>query len=187
MSVVGQERPRRARGERRRAQIVQAAAEIVLSEGPAEVTHRAVAARAGASLSSTTYYFSGLPDLLGAAAGLIAARWSDRAEAVRDALPEEVDRRRCVRAVLDALLPPSGEVRGHYLQLLGAGGDPDVARAYRSGRTRLEAAVADILARSATTCPAALAVAVVDGAVVSALSEGRDVRNTAAGLLGRVL
>ncbi|KAE8762200.1 TetR/AcrR family transcriptional regulator [Georgenia thermotolerans] len=217
-----------ARGARRRQSLVEAAAELVVAEGPAAVTHRAVAERAAASLSATTYYFSGLDDLLGAAGAHLVARWAEQAERVRDEVleslgsaataapageevageepagaeppPEEPASANepaapgpqptpelAVAAVLAALLPPEGQVRGHYQQLLAAGATPAVARAYHAGRSRLDAAIGDVLAATGSRCPAALAVAVVDGAVVSALSEGRDVRKTAADLLRRVL
>ncbi|GAA1632330.1 hypothetical protein GCM10009790_13130 [Georgenia ruanii] len=207
------------------------------------MTHRAVAERARASLSATTYYFSGLDDLLGAAGAHLVSRWAEQAEHVRDEVREGLRRAEtggpageqepsdekepsgedaraseeaqageqpqgnegaraseqvpaggpeptpelAVAAVLAALLPPEGQVRGHYQQLLAAGATPAVARAFHAGRTRLDAAIGDILAATGSRCPAALAVAVVDGAVVSALSEGRDVRKTAAELLRRVL
>jgi AcrR family transcriptional regulator len=201
--AVGQ----RARGQRRRQSLVEAAAAIVLAEGPGAVTHRAVAERASCPLSATTYYFSGLDDLLGAAGAYLVGRWAEQAEGVRDEVaregagapsdrrelrdgapkPGDVVRRDVVTAVIDALLPAPGEVRGHYAQLVGAGANPAVARAYRSGRARLDAAVGEILTICGSTCLPALAVAVVDGAVVSALSEGRDVRLTAAALLRHVV
>ncbi|WP_127132138.1 TetR/AcrR family transcriptional regulator [Georgenia sp. SYP-B2076] len=190
-----------SKGERRRSALVEAAAAIVLAEGPAAVTHRAVAQRAGCSLSATTYYFGGLEDLLGAAGSLLVGRWAEQAERVLDRLrtpgptgagrppdrPTDVPAPEIAAAVLDALLPGPGQVRGHYQQLLAAGGTPAVARAYRAGRERLDAAVGGILTLLGSRCPPALAVAVVDGAVVSALSEGGDVRKTATDLLGHVV
>lgn len=193
-----------SKGETRRRSIVEAAAAIILAEGVRAVTHRTVAERARCSLSATTYYFSGLEDLLGAAGELLAGRWAEQAERVRDTVraglattsrtttpkpttppaPQPVP---SPHPVLDALLPPAGEVRGHYDQLVSAGAAPAVAQAYHAGRRRLDAAVADILRTLGSTCPADLAIAVVDGAVVSALSEGRDVRKTAADLLARVM
>ncbi|MHB1065082.1 MAG: TetR/AcrR family transcriptional regulator [Georgenia sp.] len=221
-----------SKGERRRESIVEAAAAIVVAEGVRGVSHRAVAERARCSLSATTYYFSGLDDLLGAAGELLARRWAERAERVRDSLvapgstfrspapdvttsaapstdshasaasaASTVTAASAVTAstalsratapspgpVLDALLPPVGEVRGHYEQLVTAGSAPAVAQAYQAGRRRLAAAVGDILRILGSDCPPELAIAVVDGAVVSALSEGRDVRKTAADLLRRVM
>ena len=60
---------RQARGVARRDAIVRAAADLILQEGPASVTHRAVASRADVPLAATTYYFTGLDDLIGAGRG----------------------------------------------------------------------------------------------------------------------
>lgn len=55
---------RRVRGERRRAELVEAALRVIEREGVAGVTHRSVAAEAGVPPTSTTYHFAGLDDLL---------------------------------------------------------------------------------------------------------------------------
>lgn len=177
---------RQERGQRRREALVAAAAEIILSEGPAAVTHRTVARRAGSSLSATTYYFADIAELVGAAGARIMAAWAAQAERVA-AAAEAGGYPSGRSALLDALLPPPGEIRGHYQQLLVAGATPALATAYRRGRRRLDAAVGRILRAHGSSCPPKLAVAVVDGAVVSALSEGRDVRKTADALLASVL
>ena len=56
-----------AKGERRRQELVTAAAELLRSGGFEAVRHRAVAERAGLPLASTTYYFDSLDDLVTAA------------------------------------------------------------------------------------------------------------------------
>src|SRR4051795_11269264 len=56
------------KGERRRQQLVTAAAELLRAGGFDAVRHRAVAERAGLPLASTTYYFASLDDLVTAAA-----------------------------------------------------------------------------------------------------------------------
>lgn len=47
----------------RRGAIIQTAAELIVSEGPANLTHRKVAKRADVPLGSTTYYFKSLKEL----------------------------------------------------------------------------------------------------------------------------
>lgn len=174
------------KGQRRRQAIIEGAAEILRVQGPAKVSHRAVAHRVGCSLSATTYYFSGLEELLEAAARFNIARWAARAEHAA----EEAERAPALQAtadqvelVLAATLPTDEELLGHYHQLTGAGTSPPVRRAYRTGRDRLNAAVSRVLARTDIRCSAAMVIAVVDGAAISALSEGRDVRRTASALL----
>ena len=91
-----------------------------------------------------------------------------------------------VEAILSATLPSDQALIGHYAQLISAGDFAPVARAYRTGRSRLNAAVARVLAHLRIDLTADLAIAVVDGAAVSALSEGRDVKATARELLESV-
>ena len=92
-----------------------------------------------------------------------------------------------VEAVMLACLPSSSQLENHYLQLVAASQAPAVARAYREGRVRLDAAVQRILDVLRWPVEATLVIAVVDGSAVAAISEGRDVRETARGLLVRAL
>lgn len=55
---------RKARGEKRREQIVDATLRVIERDGVAGVTHRTVAAEAGVPPSSTTYHYKTLDDLL---------------------------------------------------------------------------------------------------------------------------
>lgn len=59
--IVTQRRPRNP-AERRR-QLVTAAAEVIRRDGPAALSHRSAAARAGLPLGATTQYFATLDDL----------------------------------------------------------------------------------------------------------------------------
>ena len=58
MSPGRQGRRPTERGDRRREQLVEAAADLLAEEGFAAVTHRAVARRAALPPASTTYYFA---------------------------------------------------------------------------------------------------------------------------------
>lgn len=91
--------------------------------------------------------------------------------------------------VVEAVLPPGDDaaVRAHYEQLLGAGRVPALAAALGDGRARLDAVLAALLVELRSPVPAAVALAVVDGAVVAAVSEGRPLRGTARDLLLAVL
>ncbi|MDC4233694.1 TetR family transcriptional regulator [Actinomyces sp. B33] len=174
------------RGEERRRQIVEAAAAIVSEEGPGAVTHRSVAARAGCSLSATTYYFSGLEDLLGRAGELNISRWASRAERVAETvetLSGPISTDAAIGHLLNATLPRDVSLSGHYAGLIHAGSSVPISRAYRTGRSRLNSAVGRVLAHLGIGVPPELVISIVDGAAVSALSEGRDVRETASALL----
>ena len=54
----------RASAQRRRASLLTAAAELAAEVGAGAVTHRAVAARAGVPLSTTSYFFGSIDELV---------------------------------------------------------------------------------------------------------------------------
>lgn len=175
------------KGRRRRDSLAAAAADILLAHGPAALTHRSVAARAGASLSATTYYFADREDLLRAAGERVVTAWATHAEQVAGATTDRTGD--ALAAVVEAVLPPDERLRGHYEHLVGAGRSPALAGAYASGRQRLDAAVGRILdgaGRPSGPTPE-LVIAVIDGAAVSALSEGRDARALARRLLAAIV
>lgn len=181
---------RRARGALRRQELIEAAAAIIREDGPAAVSHRAVARRVGCSLSATTYYFTGLDELLSEAGRINIRMWAHRAERVADEVenaPPPSTPRGITNAILRACLPPNEMLANHYLQLLEAATTAPVAQAYAAGRARLDDAIERVLRRIGINVPPALVVAVVDGSAVSALSEGRDVRETAHELLQQIL
>ena len=174
------------RGEDRRQTIIEAAAAIIRESGPSAISHRSVAKRAGCSLSATTYYFDGLEDLLHQAGLVNIGLWASRAEHVADrveafkGVPDVPQR---VRFILQATLPAHGAYFGHYLQLISASQASPVKHAYRQGRQRLNAALRRVLRQLDSPLEPEMVIAVVDGAAVTALSEGWNVKSTAAGLL----
>lgn len=62
----------------RRQRIISAALELILDDGTARVSHRAVAARAGVPLGSMTYHFGGIDEVITEAFTLLVTRLSDR-------------------------------------------------------------------------------------------------------------
>lgn len=64
--------PRRRDPERRRRDILTAASSLVVEHGVAKLTHRAIAARAGVPLGSTTQHFESIDDIREAALQLLA-------------------------------------------------------------------------------------------------------------------
>lgn len=176
------ESARLTKGEQRRQSIVEAAAKILNEEGPAGVTHRKVATRASASLSATTYYFTGLDDLLGQAATLNFGRWVARANRVVETLeesgpPQSVDQ--AVDVILRACLPEDENLENHYVQLVAATEFPEVHKQYNKSRNLLDEAIEQVLSWMKSSVSAQLVLTIVDGAAVQAISEGRDVRETA--------
>lgn len=157
------------KGERRRHELIAAAAALLRSGGFDAVRHRAVAEQAGLPLASTTYYFESLDDLVLAA----VERTS------RDELREQ-QRGDPVESVLDLLLGPESRSGGldavllRYERLVGAGRRPYLAPLMRELRVELDELLADILARAGHPLDEGALrdlVSLVDGAVISALIE----------------
>lgn len=78
------------KGERTKRQILAGALEVLATEGVSGTTHRAVAKAAGVSLSTTTYHFESLEDMLVQAFELIATDWSDKLETALGTFLERV-------------------------------------------------------------------------------------------------
>lgn len=184
---------RTAKGDRRRDQLARAAADLVREDGPSALSHRAVAARAGVSLSATTYYYSGLDALAAAAGAALVDDWVAHAEGVLARVVAAAAPQDAAEVVVDAVLPPGDDavLRAHYEQLVTAGRVPALAAALGEGRARLDDVLGRLLAAlragPAARPGPAVVLALVDGAVVAALSEGRDVRAGARDLLHGVL
>jgi DNA-binding transcriptional regulator YbjK len=170
-----------AKGERRRAELVTAAAALLRSGGFDAVRHRAVAERAGLPLSSTTYYFDSLDDLVTAAAERTSRDELAEGHAQLDALgPGEPDTAEVVELVIDQLLGPESRDGGldavllRYERLVGAGRRPYLAPLMRSLRPELDALLAEVFRRTGRPRDTAALrdlVFLVDGAVISALIE----------------
>lgn len=71
---------RKARGEARRRQLIQATLDVIARDGLAGLTHRAVAEQAGVPLASASYHFAGLDELAATALDHVT---DEMAEALR--------------------------------------------------------------------------------------------------------
>ena len=169
------------KGERRRAALVEAGAELLVEGGFDAVRHRAVAERAGLPLASTTYYFDSLDELVTAAVEHQALVELDNG---RRRLEELAIRNRGVQAqadlVLDMLLGPARADREadaeavllRYERLVATGRRPYLRPLMRTLSAQLNELLTEIFARSGTPVDATeleRLVALVDGAVVNAL------------------
>jgi DNA-binding transcriptional regulator YbjK len=170
--------------------LVEAAAALLTEGGFDAVRHRAVAERAGLPLASTTYYFRSLDELVMAA---VEHGAREELTACRHALAgADVDAGRdaFVELFLDALLGPRHDfdaVLLRYERFVAAGRRPWLGPLMCELRTELDALLADMFrrfGRSAEPDKLARLVAVVDGAVISALIESHpDPRAAARRLL----
>lgn len=167
------------KGLRRRARLVEAAAELLMAGGVDAVRHRAVAERAGLPLASTTYYFGSLDDLLAAAVTHVsatdAASISDRCES----LPR---RRRGAAATADVLADvfvgrdaTPEQLATRYELVVLATRYTGLQGAIRERRGLLSSLHIDVLAKSGRCVDSGhitQLMAIEDGAVVGALAQG---------------
>jgi TetR/AcrR family transcriptional regulator, regulator of biofilm formation and stress response len=95
----------RASGRARKAALLDAAVEVIAEQGVAGATHRAIAARAGMSTSTTSYFFSSLDQLVAAALHVVGERIVQRVDAVTAQVAEtELGPRESIDRFVDAVL-----------------------------------------------------------------------------------
>ena len=178
--------PKSLKAQITRTSLVLAAAALLREQGPKAVTYRKVAQWAGAASSSVGYYFESTNQLL-----YDIQLWAERAEnsaTTAESMDQADCRKHLVNLLISASLPDdSVNPAAHYMQLLAASESEDVTEAYRNGRVQLDQAVGRILKHAGVDMPSHIVGVVVDGAAVTAVSEGRDVRELAAELLKDVL
>ncbi|PXY34572.1 TetR family transcriptional regulator [Prauserella sp. PE36] len=179
------------KGERRRAALVSAAAELLTEGGFEAIRHRAVADRAGLPLASTTYYFDSLDDLIAAAMEHYGR--SELARGREQLARLSIEHRgvdTLVELVLDQLLgedPDYEAVLLRYERLVATGRRPYLRPLMRTLAVELRELLTEIFVKSGVPIdPRRLEqlVALVDGAVVNALIEvNPDPRAAAARML----
>jgi DNA-binding transcriptional regulator YbjK len=175
------------RGQAKRALIVEATCELALEQGFGAVSHRAVAERAGVPLAATTYYFRSLNDLLASALERLAALWLTFARDAIDHLPPRLHGPGEVADALiriAALIPrgsasadPSGSL-SLYDRYLQAAQRPHLQPIIAAYNHDIDTLIAEVLARAGLPDDpgtARLILAVLDGAVLRALAEGKGV------------
>ncbi|RBQ18794.1 TetR family transcriptional regulator [Spongiactinospora rosea] len=81
---------RKARGHKRRAEIIEATLAVLRRDGTAGVTHRTVAKEAGITVSLSTYYFATLDDLLIGALTSIAESYTERIRHIIEARDDKL-------------------------------------------------------------------------------------------------
>lgn len=183
------------KGERRRAALVAAAAELLAEGGFDAIRHRAVAERAGLPLASTTYYFDSLDELVRAATEHHGRAELEVGRAKLATLP--AGNRRVdvlVELVLDLLLgsdPHYEAIVLRYERLVGTGRRPYLRPLMRRLAAELRELLKESFARSGFEIDderLERLIALVDGTVVNALVEvDPDPRAVAARVLGEAL
>ena len=197
-------RPLTPKGAERRAALVAAGGALFLESGTEGFTHRTVARRAGVPVSATTYYFDSLDDLLVESVVGLCAAWSDALSDALRRVPRRLSRAALARTVVGLTLVGPGTAHGEtgeageadegggggagdrlavafYQRSVEAGRHPGLRPAVRELNQAFEDVVADLLRRTGLdgVVPPRLLLAVLDGAMVRALSEGEDPRSVA--------
>jgi TetR/AcrR family transcriptional regulator, regulator of biofilm formation and stress response len=178
-SATREGRRRPAQGGERRAAILEATVRVLVRNGLAGVTHRAVAREAGVPLAATTYYFSSKEELLAEALALMVddeiSRLGRRAAEMGEGLSSPAD---SAAALAEVLLPDADAARALLAKFevyLEAGRRPSL----REPAAHWQDALADLatmtLAAGGATDPERLApviIAGIDGIIVHELSRG---------------
>ncbi|MGH3431298.1 MAG: TetR/AcrR family transcriptional regulator [Thermocrispum sp.] len=188
------------KGERRRAALVEAGAQLLVESGFDAVRHRGVAERAGLPLASTTYYFDSLDDLVAAVVQHQARRELERG---RQRLGELATRQRGVGTIVDLMLdnllgPQQATTEAdaeyvllRYERLVATGRRQYLRPLMHTLGVELRELLAEVFARSGMPVTAEELerhIALVDGAVVNALIEvDPEPRSAAARMLTDVL
>ncbi|HKS45561.1 MAG TPA: TetR family transcriptional regulator [Amycolatopsis sp.] len=166
------------KGERRRATLIEAAAQLLIEGGFDAVRHRAVAERAGLPLASTTYYFDSLEDLIMAAVEHGGRVELDRGRAQLAKLStEHRDVDALVELVLDQMLGVDARFEVlllRYERFVTTGRRPYLQPLMRSMQGEFHELLTEIFTRSGFPIDRKRLqqlIALVDGAIVNALIE----------------
>lgn len=170
-----------------RADIAAAAIDVIGRLGIGGLTHRAVAARADVSLSSTTYHYASREDIIAAAFRHVVEversriqQGTERIESLDQRDPSTV--RTAVAALLQEVIASdfSGRIylRAQYELQLYAVNQPTMREDVRAWQNEIEGLVARLLALLGARDPdlaARIVVAAVDGLRLLALTTGQSV------------
>lgn len=169
------------KGELRRQALVEATLRVIERHGVSGVSHRTVSQEAGVPTSATTYYFSGLADLLASA---LTSVMDEDAERMRR-LSVGGDRRRELAELLSRVTAEPGRLLAEYELFLLAARHPHL----RETTDRWLAAVS-AFAHCYTDDPvrARVVVAVIDGILLQTLlSESKPTADEFEAVLATVL
>jgi DNA-binding transcriptional regulator YbjK len=181
--AAAQRTRRDPRGERRRAELLDAAIRLIGSRGIDGVTHRAVAAEAGVPAASTSYYFRSKGELIDEALRVLAEREIARLRDRRAALGEGISD---LDATADALadwieeqLTPEGSIAllaQYHLQIEAArrAEARDILETWKDGTDELAETAMRSLGAHDVRGGGILLVAALDGLRLRLLASGHD-------------
>ncbi|WP_157544380.1 TetR/AcrR family transcriptional regulator [Jonesia quinghaiensis] len=175
---------RQPRGMARREAIILAARDLIITCGPASITHRRVAQEAQVPLAATTYYFDSLDELLADAGQRLFSAWAAHAAEVATSalttVPTHVNE--VAHLIAEAVLPPGDDnaIRGHYEHLITQGRDPQHAVLVSECRDIHRSAITALLRSFTVPLSADVLVAYCEGVAMNALAHGQSPRERVA-------
>jgi DNA-binding transcriptional regulator YbjK len=170
--MAGPERTLRARGRKRKDELLDAAISVIAERGIGGVTHRAVAERAGVPVASTTYFFDSLDELIGEALTTMMARELERLAAFRESVAG-LSRGQVVDAFVETVREnPSANDIAQYEAYLFASRNPQLQGRVAAMLESTHEAAAQILATHGISDPAAAVAvtALLDGFALARLA-----------------
>lgn len=137
--LMNRSKVHRASAQRRRASLLEAAADLSAEVGAGSVTHRAIAARADVPLSTTSYFFESIGEIMTEALrGASAARVDDFDTAERAALLDSASTDEVISAVAASEVGGSRTVQAAQVEFyLAAGRTPELRPEVALSLTRL--------------------------------------------------
>jgi DNA-binding transcriptional regulator YbjK len=171
------------RGERRRAELLDAAIHLIGAHGIDGVTHRAVAAAAGVPAASTSYYFRSKDELIHEALRTLAEREIERLRARREALGDGVADLEQTTAALAAWIEeqmgPEGRAAmlAQYQLQLEAARRPEareILEAWKNGTDELSETAMRSLGANDVRTAGILLVCAIDGLRLRLLASGHE-------------
>jgi DNA-binding transcriptional regulator YbjK len=181
-------RQRRAKGVERKQAIVDAAVELIAARGPAPLSHRAAARRAGVPDSAPSYYFESIEELTLEAFRAAIGSFVERIEALR----EEIGRasltpEQAIGAYVAGAPGATRETRLQFEAYLYAVKHPEVrgeVQAAIEAMTSAAEGVIRAIGRPDLVWAAPIVVAFVDGFTIQQLVKPGDYQGLEDGLLG---
>ncbi|MET0401165.1 MAG: TetR family transcriptional regulator [Cystobacter sp.] len=173
------------RGRRRKAQLIEGATHVLRTGGLQAVSARSVADAAGVPLAAVTYYFTSLEALLAETLAQMLQQWVEQIRRVTQRARSNPGEAALARWVTEAMLPAGGTsaIQAHYELLVACGRRTALSAVLAQGRANIDEALAELitaaLPQGTRSLSPQLVLAVLDGAVVSALSEGAPVGDMA--------
>ncbi|HEB90447.1 MAG TPA: TetR/AcrR family transcriptional regulator [Deltaproteobacteria bacterium] len=147
-----------ARGVQRRRTLLEAVLKIVAVEGVGAVTHRAVAAEAGASLRATTYYFSTKEDMIREAFRFFSEQSLEQIDAIsRHYRDREVGPEDAVEMLFKTIEKewdnPNTSWAAEFELILAVAREPAFAPEYHAFQKRLDVGLQEMMRRIGSPRP----------------------------------